>query len=81
MALTLKALFDKADAIINQLIGIVMILGTIAFLWGMIQYIMAAGDEKKIGEAKHIIVVGIIGLFMMTAVWGIVKAISKTFFG
>ena len=79
--MTLHDLFIKVDNILSQLIGVVMILGTVVFLWGMIQYIMSAGDEKKISEAKKIIVVGIIGLFFMVAVWGIVRAISNTFFG
>ena len=81
LALTIEGLFTKTDAILRQIIGLLFTAGTIVFLWGMVQYILAAGDEKQIKEARQKIFGGIIGLFMMTAMWGIVKVIANTFFG
>ena len=81
LALTLAALFTKTKGILEQIITVLFVAATVVFLWGMIQYILAAGEEKKIGEARKRIVVGLIGLFMMVAMWGIVKVITNTFFG
>lgn len=79
LAQTIEALFGKTDKIMRRIIGILFTLGTVVFLWGVIQYMTAAGDEKKIKDARQKIFYGIIGLFLMVAVWGIVKALVVTF--
>jgi len=81
LALTIAGLFGKTKLILEQIITVLFVAATVVFLWGMIQYILAAGEEKKIGEARKRIVAGLIGLFMMVAMWGIVKVITNTFFG
>ena len=67
------------EGIIARLIPIIMAVATIVFLWGIVMYITAAGDEKKAGTAKAYISAGIIGLFFMIAIWGIVRALVSTF--
>lgn len=65
--------------LLNQIIPILMVVATIVFLWGIVMYITAAGDEKKAATAKTYITSGIIGLFFMVAIWGIVTVIVNTF--
>ena len=72
-------LIEKVDKIMRQIIGILFTAGTVVFLWGVIQYMSAAGDEKKIKDARQKIYYGIIGLALMVAVWGIVRVIVTTF--
>ncbi len=71
--------FNAVRGILNAVIPILMVFATVVFLWGIISYITAAGDEKKSANAKQYITYGIIGLFFMVAIWGIVKAIVTTF--
>lgn len=66
--------------IINYIIYILMTAATVVFLWGMVKYIMTGGDEKAKETSKGIIKAGIIGLFLMVAIWGIVRALTGTFF-
>lgn len=79
LAQSIYTLLATADRIIRTIIGIFFPLATAIFLWGVIEYMRAAGDEKKIKDARQKITYGIIGLFMMVAVWGIVKAVVATF--
>ena len=79
LAQSLYTLLETADKIIRTIIGIMFPLATAIFLWGVIEYMRAAGDEKKIKDARQKITYGIIGLFLMVAVWGIVKAVVATF--
>jgi len=79
LAQSIYDLLSKTDQIIRIIIGMLFPLATVFFLWGAIEYIRAAGDEKKIKDARQKITYGIIGLFMMVAVWGIVKAVVATF--
>ena len=79
LAQSLYTLLETADKIVRTLISIMFPLATAIFLWGVIEYMRAAGDEKKIKDARQKITYGIIGLFLMVAVWGIVKAVVATF--
>lgn len=63
------------ESILRFVIIILMTAGTIVFIYGIIGYIFSAGEEEKRAEFKKFIVYGIIGLFSMVAVWGLVRAI------
>ncbi|MDP2676424.1 MAG: hypothetical protein Q8O83_01940 [bacterium] len=65
--------------IFNRLIVIFMALGTVIFLWGVVSYVIAAGDEKKTTQAKSYMLYGIITLFVMVSVWGLVAVLQNTF--
>src|SRR3989338_5287827 len=73
------SVLDQVEDIIARIIPIIMAVATIIFLWGIVMYITAAGDEKKAATAKSYITSGLIGLFFMVAIWGIVKALVATF--
>ena len=73
------SVLETIEDIIARIIPIVMAVATIVFLWGIVMYITAAGDEKKAATAKSYITSGLIGLFFMVAIWGIVKALVATF--
>lgn len=76
---TIEDIITTTDSILDSIIPILMVVATIVFLWGIVMYITAAGDEKKAGTAKTYITSGIVGLFFMVAIWGIVSAIINTF--
>ncbi len=48
--------------VIRQLLGIVGAIALIFFLWGGFKYMTAAGDDKKVVEARNMIVAAISGL-------------------
>ena len=85
-AMSIMPLFAFADAITttvtnltNAITGIpALIIGAavIYFLIGVYQY-ASGGDEKTRGDAKMKIVYGLIALFVMTAVWGLVAEIAS----
>jgi hypothetical protein len=78
-AQTSTSLFDLLgliNALINQTIPVVIALAFLFFLWGIAKFIFFAGDEKKVAEGRLIMVWGIIALFVLVAVWGIVNSIS-----
>ena len=67
------------NSVLVATIPVLMVLATVVFLWGVVLYVIAGGDEEKLERAKGFIIAGIIGLFVMIAVWGIVQAIQGTF--
>jgi len=66
---------DNPLGIIGVVIGVILSLLGVVFLiliiYGGILWMTAAGNEDKVGEAKKIIVAGIIGLVIILASWGI----------
>ena len=80
LAATISSIINTAkNTILTPLITLLIISATVIFIWGIIKYISAAHDSKKIGEAKNFMLWGIIGLFVIVAMWGLVRIIQTTF--
>ena len=64
-------LLTSVKTIINTtLIPLVFALALLLFFWGMVKYIRSSGGDKE--EGKKIMVWGIVALFVMSCVWGLV---------
>ncbi|MBI5147679.1 MAG: hypothetical protein HZA37_00790 [Parcubacteria group bacterium] len=74
----IEELITTLEDIVKAVIPLLMLIATVVFLWGIIGYIMAAGDEEKVKEARSHILYGLIGLFVMVSVWGLVNIIAGT---
>ncbi len=61
---------------INTLLPIVVALALLYFLWGLVKYVVSSGDARE--EAKGIMIWGIIALFVMVSVWGLVAFLGNT---
>jgi hypothetical protein len=71
-----KTLVGSIGEIVGSLIPIVFALALLYFFWGVGKYILAAGDEGAKEQGKNIMIGGIIALFVMTFVWGLVKFVG-----
>lgn len=67
--------------IVSTLIPFAFGLALLAFFWGVALYIFRAGDEKQTERGRRVMVGGIIGLFVISAIWGIVYFIAANLFG
>ncbi len=56
-------------------------LALLYFFYGLAKFILNAGDEEKRAEGRSIMIWGIIALFVMVSVWGLVRILSQTFIG
>ena len=73
------------DLIINLIIGcilsplvyLIIAASVIVFLLGILKFIRSEGDDKQAG--REFVVWGIVGLFVMISVWGLVSILSSTF--
>ena len=66
--------------ILSPLIPILITLAVIAFFWGVAKYVIqGAHDEKSREQGKQIMLWGIVGLFVMVSVWGLVTIVKNTF--
>ncbi len=71
-------LMNIADTF-DEVIGILFIVATIAFFWGVIRYLASSGDEKAKTDAKRFIMWSIVGLAVMASAWGIANVLTEYF--
>ena len=62
----------QIQGIISTLLPIVVALALLFFFWGLAKFILAAGDEAAKEEGKRIMIWGVVALFVMVSVWGLV---------
>lgn len=67
-----------SKVIINPLIMFLFALALVYFLYGMAQYFLAPDNEEIRKTNKQHMLWGIVGMFIMVAVFGIMKIITTT---
>jgi uncharacterized membrane protein YqhA len=72
-----KNLVFEIKDLVQISIPVLVVLALALFIWGVVQFIFTAGDEKVRGEGKKKIAWGVVGLFVIVSVWGLVAFISE----
>ena len=75
-----KGLVQILINLITSLIPLVVALTLLVFIWGIFQLVRSNSEDSR-KEAIAIITYGIISLFVMVSVWGLVSILTSTFFG
>lgn len=73
---TIDEIIDQIKGTLNSVITLLFVLITIFFIWGVIQYVMAGGDDEKLNKGKKHMLWGIIGLAVVAAAWGITELLT-----
>ena len=71
--------FNQVNAIINLIIPFLVGIAVFIIIWGVFNYIAGAGDEEKRAQAKSFIVWGVVGVFIMLSIWGLVSILVNSF--
>ena len=72
----LKSLMIQINSLISYVIPVLISLAVLAFMWGVVLYLFK--PEKEGG--KMFMLWGIIAIFVMTSVWGLVGILRGTIF-
>ncbi|HEY4504392.1 MAG TPA: pilin [Candidatus Paceibacterota bacterium] len=73
----IPALLSLIESVVGRLIPIFVALALIYFIWGLMKFILAADSEAR-EEGKKGMWWGIVALFVIVSIWGIVAFISRT---
>ena len=71
-------LFTLFGSIVLQLIPIASMLVILFFFYGLSLFILKAGDPKAASEGKGIMVWGILALFVMVSIYGIIGFMQRS---
>jgi hypothetical protein len=78
--MTINALLGKiATLIINPLIILGFVVATIFLFYGIVQMIWGAADGSDLEKNRKNVMYGVIGLFIMFSVYGILRIVLATF--
>ena len=73
-------------AILLAILDIVLLLfpvaigvATLVFFWGMAKFILNAGNERAREEGKYVMFWGLVALFVIVSIWGIVGFLGNVF--
>jgi len=75
--------FVKAGVFYMEKIILVLVaISLLAFVGGIVYYFMLSpGDQNKRGEGRKFMLWGIVALFVMVSMWGIVNFVSNSVLG
>lgn len=75
---TVFNLLGTISQIMNVVIPILITLAVLYTIWGVIKYATAKEAEDQ-AEGRRVIISGIIGLFVIVSIWGLVAVLNSTF--
>lgn len=73
----IAGLLEAVYKLINMTIPVLIAIGVVGFMWGIVMYLFGKNKE----EGKMYMFWGIVALFVMTSVWGLVGILRGTLFG
>ena len=76
---SLTSSITAIENLINKVVPLIIGIAGLVFIWGLVSYVTAGGDEEKKKTARDTMVYGIIVLFVMVSVWGLVNILVGTF--
>lgn len=65
--------------LMQSIVPFLFMLATAGFIYGLIKFYLNPENPDAKTKGKNFIVGGLIALFVMTAMWGIVKVVTNTF--
>ncbi len=77
--MNLEGVLETIADLINLATPIVVALALLFFFWGLATYILKTGEKEARDKARNQMIYGLIALFLMVSVWGIVNVIRDTF--
>lgn len=76
---TLGDLVLKTIGLINLVLPVLFALAIVFFFWSLVRYVTQAGEGG--GEVRGQILWGLLALFVIFTVWGLVNILCVTFLG
>lgn len=77
---TIGGIFSIIQGFLNFMIPALITVAVLYLIYGIITYVMGKDDGAK-EKGRNVMISGIIGLFVIVAMWGLVAVLRNTFLG
>ena len=74
---TIESIIKKTTGLVQSVVVLVFVFAIVVFAWGIVKMISAAGNTEKLKQAKGIIWWGIIGMFVLATIGGIIAFLQS----
>ena len=74
---SIPVIISKTTDVVRQIVVVLFILAVVVFAWGIVKMISAAGNTEKVKQAKGILWWGIIGMFVLATIGGIIAFLQS----
>lgn len=74
-----KSLVNKVTNIGNTVVTLLISFAVIYIIYNVVRYLIAGGDPEKRKAGGMGILWGVIGLFVILSIWGLVAILTNTF--
>lgn len=75
----LLGVLSITQTILRQVVVLLVSFAVVFFIYGITRYITAGENEDRRTKMKNLMIYGIIGLFVIVSMWGIVYVLVNTF--
>jgi hypothetical protein len=76
-AATLTDTLVFVSTFLNGILGLFITLAIVVFFWGLIKYLWSI-DAENAHEGLRIMFWGLIAIFVMVSIWGIIRLLQST---
>lgn len=66
-----------SEQIINPLIDLMFAVAVVFFIYGVVEFVRSSDNEEARDKGKEHMVWGVVGLFIMVSVWGIMNILDS----
>lgn len=78
---TFAGLVSFIIGIINLILPVLTALALVLFLYSCFRYVLKASESHGKGAEREAIIWGLVALFVLVSVWGILRVMCVTLFG
>ncbi len=69
----------ELGGVLAILVPVLVALALALFIWGMVVFVFNAGDDSKRAEGQKHMIWGLVALFVIVSVWGLVSLLQVIF--
>lgn len=71
------SVIDGLSEVVYWAVPLAIAIGLLLFIWGLVLFLTKSGDETALEEGKRRMVWGIVTLFVIVSVWGLVALVGQ----
>ena len=69
---TAQSLLAGITSVVVGVIPMLISIAVLVFFWGLVRFINSANDPTAVEEGKQLMIWGMMAIFVMVALWGII---------
>ena len=71
------SLISQTHGLLTKGIPLLLSIALLIFIWGIVTFISKSGNEEAVIEGKRKMIWGIVALFVLVSVWGLVALLQQ----